>query len=295
MLSKFFSPEAYDLFNSDNMVGGSKKVVFVYRTAKHTNLHMNMFRTYIVVRLLNKFVEDSIKDKLTSATFEQAEDCYGVVRSISHPMIQDVQDRTAIACYMYKVLLLRKWKAGGTISLELRDPNQSDPPNQGAQESPQYKFSFAGNNFTALQIELDGVSESEDIPHKFEDLDDNVLYFPSSKNNEAIDFFIRDKATKICYGLSVTVSDHHEVNDKLFSILHGLDLLGQSSKCQYVHVFIKDRKKALSVPYPITSSKSGRKDQATVWEGENLPFKVSAAYLPYSDRLRDAVRHCPDL
>ncbi len=173
-------------------------MVLFYRENAHPDEDER--QTKIVAKLLNHCIKTRLKGQLLAAKHEQAHDWYGIVLRF--------MELLHIGDYMYKVLLLRKWTESGKICLDLRDHAQRDPSREDATYSLEYQFPFTENKSQALEIKVDGVkSDGEDIPKSLETLKDNVLYFPSKTDCEAIDFFIRDGATETSYGFSATVSN----------------------------------------------------------------------------------------
>ena len=140
--------------------------------------------------MLNHTIKTRLKEQLLAAEYEDAYRWYN--------MVLRFMELPHIGGYMYKVLLLRKWMESGKICLDLRDHAQRNPPSEDATYSPEYQFPFAENKSPAFEIKVDGVkSDGEDLPKSFEDLEDNVLYFPYKTNSEAIDFLIRDRANQL--------------------------------------------------------------------------------------------------
>ncbi len=249
-------------------------MVLFYR--ENANPDEDKRQTKTVVKLLNNCIKTRLKEQLLAAKYEQAHEWYGTALRLG------LLKPPHIAGFMYRVLLLRKWMESGKVCLDLRDHAQRTPPREDATYSPEYQFPFAENKSQALEIKVDGVkSDGEYIPKRVGILEDNVLYFPYKTDSEAIDFFIRDRATETSYGFSATVSNRHVVKDGLYAMLRGLELLEQPVKGKYVHVTVQDRKEHLSVPCPIWSPKSTEKDKRTAWQGQ-FPFRICAAYLPCS-------------
>ena len=256
------------LFNTTNMEEGSHKVILVSRAPEDSNLGRNLPVTGIVVNWLNDFVRKPLRDGIILTTNKRFRELYS--------MVERNPQTIGVAGFMYGFSLLARWLRVPEISLELRDHDSRDPLMQSVNISPSYRFSFwPSDTTTPLKIRLDGVTENEDMPERFVDLECNVLYFLRKPNvPTAIDFIIRDGVTETCYGLLATVSDQHDVDDRRYDIIKGLGLLEQSVKCKYVHVLVKNSMLGLSVPCPLEED-----DKAAVWPGE-FPFPIYAAHVP---------------
>ena len=122
------------------------------------------------------------------------------------------------------------------------------PSSNASQRIPECKSSFNGDSHgdSYLEIAVKGVINDASLPNPVEKLEDNILYYPTSKNSPAIVVLIRDK--KMCYGLKATIEAEHDVKEGLQDMLAGPGLLSSSSEYEYVHILVRDCGDDLSAP-----------------------------------------------